>query len=60
MFWDAVAKVAGFNDWQDFKGSVKLQCNPTSGPKIELTVYVYVNGQTFSTLTGFSSAEIDG
>ena len=60
LFWNSVSKVAGFADWQEFKDSIKLQSNPINAPQIELTVYVYVNGHTFSTLTGFASAEIDG
>ncbi len=60
LFWDRVAQVYGVDNWEEFKDSIELLSSPVNAPQIELRVYVYINGHTFSTLSGFSSNEISG
>ncbi len=60
IFWDRVAQVYGVNDWEEFKNSIELKSTPDNAPQIELRVYVYIDGHTFSTLSGFSSRELSG
>lgn len=58
--WDKVAQVYGVDTWDEFKNSIELKSTPVNSDKIELTVYVYKGGFTFSTLSGFASADIKG
>jgi len=58
--WNKVAQIYGVDTWEDFKESIELKSTPVNAPQIELRVYVYVDGHTFSTLSGFSSSDISG
>jgi prepilin-type N-terminal cleavage/methylation domain-containing protein len=58
-FWDKFFEMGGYADLNDFESSVVLKSTPVAAPKIELIVYVYEDGHTYSTLTGFASAEIE-
>lgn len=57
-FWDKFFAVGGYTDLQDFKNNIELKSSPVSADEIVLTVYVYEDGHTFSTLEGCSSAEL--
>jgi hypothetical protein len=58
-FWDKFFAIGGYADQNDFVNSVELKSNPVTGPKVELKVYVYEDGHTYSTLTGCASTDID-
>ncbi|MCR5205851.1 MAG: type II secretion system GspH family protein [Lachnospiraceae bacterium] len=58
--WDKVARIYGVDTWEEFKNSIELKSTPVNAPRIELRVYVYVDGHTFSTLSGFASTDIKG
>lgn len=57
-FWDKFFEVGGFGNQQSFEDSIELKSTPTTADQITLTVYVYEDGHTFSTLEGCGSAEI--
>lgn len=57
-FWDEFFELGGFDDLQDFKDSVEIKSTPTTADAIVLTVYVYEDGHTFSTLTGITSTDV--
>ena len=57
-FWDKFFEMGGYADQSDFENSIKIKSTPVTAPKIELVVYVYEDGHTYSTLTGFGSDEI--
>ena len=58
-FWDKFFEMGGYADLNDFESKIELKSTPTTAPKVELIVYVYEDGHTYSTLTGCSSNEID-
>lgn len=58
LFWKNFFDEMQCDDYASFKDSIEIKCNPVTSPKIKMTVYVYEDGHTFSTLEGFSSAEI--
>ncbi len=57
-FWDEFFIMGGYADLNDFENKVELKSTPVNATKIELIVHVYEDGHTYSTLTGFASAEI--
>lgn len=57
-FWDKFFEIGGFSDQQAFEDSIELKSTPTTANQITLTVYVYEDGHTFSTLEGCGSSEI--
>lgn len=59
LFWKNFFKEVQCTDYSSFQNSIEIKCNPLNGPKINMIIYVYENGHTFSTLEGFASSEID-
>jgi prepilin-type N-terminal cleavage/methylation domain-containing protein len=57
-FWNRFFEIGGFSNQQDFEDSIELKSTPTTADAIVLTVYVYEDGHTFSTLEGCSSSDI--
>lgn len=58
-FWKNFFKEYNVDDYADFKNKVELKSSPVSGNTLEMTVYVYQGGHTFSELTGFNSKDFD-
>ena len=58
-FWDKFFAMGGYADLNEFENSIELKSNPVTGPKVELMVYVYEDGHTYSTLTGCASTDLD-
>ncbi len=58
LFWDKFFAVGGYNDLQDFKDNIEIKSSPASSDQIVLTIYVYEDGHTFSTLEGCSSSDL--
>ena len=58
-FWKNFFKEYNVKDYADFKNKVEIKSSPVSGKKIEMTVYVYQGGHTFSVLKGFNSKDFD-
>lgn len=59
-FWNEFFAMGGYANFNDFENSIELKSTPVDDDGITLEVYVYEDGHTFSTLTGFYSAEING
>ncbi|MCR5205308.1 MAG: prepilin-type N-terminal cleavage/methylation domain-containing protein [Lachnospiraceae bacterium] len=57
-FWDQFFAIGGYDDLQDFKDSIEIKSTPVSADEIVLTVYVYEDGHTFSTLEGCVSSDL--
>ncbi len=57
-FWDQFFMIGGYADLQDFKDSIEIKSTPVSADEIVLTVYVYEDGHTFSTLEGCVSSDL--
>lgn len=57
-FWDQFFAIGGYADLQDFKDSIEIKSTPVSADEIVLTVYVYEDGHTFSTLEGCVSSDL--
>ena len=57
-FWDRFFEVGGFGDQQSFANGIELKSTPVTANEVVLTVYVYEDGRTFSTLEGCASDEI--
>ena len=58
-FWDKFFEVGGFGNQQSFEDSIELKSTPVTANEVVLTVYVYEDGQTYSTLEGCASEDID-
>ncbi len=58
-FWDKFFEVGGYGDQQSFIDSIELKSTPVTADEVVLTVYVYEDGHTFSTLEGCASSDID-
>ena len=58
-FWKNFFKEYNVKDYADFKKTVELKSSPRSGNKVEMIVYVYQGGHTFSILKGFNSEDFD-
>ena len=58
VFWDKFFEAGGYVDLQDFKNNTEIKSTPVNGPSIILTVYVYEDGHTFSTLEGCANGDI--
>lgn len=57
-FWDKFFAIGGYADQQDFEDNIELKSSPASADQVVLTVYVYEDGRTYSTLEGCASADL--
>lgn len=58
-FWDKFFEMGGYSDQQNFEDNVELKSTPLSGSQIVLTVYVYEDGHTYSTLEDDNGNEVE-
>lgn len=58
-FWRNFFKAYNCTDYADFQDNVVIKSTPTGGNDIEMTVYVYRGGLTFSTLRNFVGNDFD-
>ena len=59
LFWKSFFKEYGCADKDEFEESVEIKSSPTNGKDIELIVYVYRGGCTFSILKNFHSDDFE-
>ncbi len=57
-FWNTFFEIGGYADEEDFKNSIEIKSTPITATGIVLTVYVFEDGHTFSTLEGCYSNDI--